>query len=94
MDEFDGIPLYWVVWEVDRINLSHRSTMFHMHGASLQDLFYPLVLVSGDRRPLADPTPGVDKAVLAVLHMSDLVHVLKEHDFKDLFFFLHSLLGS
>lgn len=64
-DAIEGVPFQWSEWRIKYVLLTHTMTMLYLHGATLQQIFSPFVLLRALKRPDCHPVPGVDDVVLA-----------------------------
>lgn len=65
VDSVDGVPFQWSEWRIKYVLLTHVMTMLYLHGATLQQIFSPFILLRALKRPDCHPVPGVDDVVLA-----------------------------
>jgi hypothetical protein len=66
---------------MDGVVFYHASAMLYLHGATLQQLFAPFVLLYAEPRPVYHPVPGADHVRVAVVEPQ----VLQEVPLPELF---------
>lgn len=66
-DIIEDLSVTWHEQHLGSVVFSHASTMLYLHGASLQQLFTPFILLRAIPRPIYDPAPGADEVLVAVV---------------------------
>lgn len=89
-DVIEGKPINWYEWHIGNVVFSRAATMLYLHGATLQQLFAPFVLLRAHPRPAYDPAPGADDVLVAVVPDE----LLDELPLPKLFAVLSSRIGA
>lgn len=85
-DKIDDVGFSWEEMKLGSVVFHFATTMLWLHGATLQQLFTPFILLSADPRPDSHPIPGAESVLIA----SVPPHVLSMIPLPELFSHLRS----